>query len=199
MIWDWSYNLSLRLLIVKTSYVQSCYASNRHVQHRRSASRSWNLYAPRNHNYYHHYLLLCQRNRPWWFNIQLSPTNLQGTLILAWLMSSGSLAFWRTKHARLSLSRTIILRWWLTFWFNLWTTLLLEFALLKVFVFIKDFAKMKLGSEYLSCHVFEGTHRDQIRDQLPPVLDILADSLSDLKNTNFGILHFGILEKKNIF
>jgi hypothetical protein len=26
------------------------------------------------------------------------------------------------------------------------------------------------------------THRDQIRDQLPPVLDILADSLSDLKN-----------------
>ncbi len=27
------------------------------------------------------------------------------------------------------------------------------------------------------------THRDQIRDQLPPVLDILADSLSDLKNT----------------
>ncbi len=43
------------------------------------------------------------------------------------------------------------------------------------------------------------THRDQIRDQLPPVLDILADSLSDLKNTNFGILHFGILEKKNIF
>jgi hypothetical protein len=36
--------------------------------------------------------------------------------------------------------------------------------------------------------------RDQIRDQLPPVLDILADSLSDLKNTNFGILNFGILE-----
>jgi hypothetical protein len=27
------------------------------------------------------------------------------------------------------------------------------------------------------------THRDQIRDQLPPVLDKLADSLSDLKNT----------------
>jgi hypothetical protein len=27
------------------------------------------------------------------------------------------------------------------------------------------------------------THRDQIRDQSPPVLDILADSLSDLKNT----------------
>jgi hypothetical protein len=27
------------------------------------------------------------------------------------------------------------------------------------------------------------THRDQIHDQLPPVLDILADSLSDLKNT----------------
>ncbi len=27
------------------------------------------------------------------------------------------------------------------------------------------------------------THRDQIRDQLPPVLDILTDSLSDLKNT----------------
>ncbi len=27
------------------------------------------------------------------------------------------------------------------------------------------------------------THRDQICDQLPPVLDILADSLSDLKNT----------------
>jgi hypothetical protein len=27
------------------------------------------------------------------------------------------------------------------------------------------------------------THHDQIRDQLPPVLDKLADSLSDLKNT----------------
>ncbi len=27
------------------------------------------------------------------------------------------------------------------------------------------------------------THRDQIRDQVPPVLDILTDSLSDLKNT----------------
>jgi hypothetical protein len=38
------------------------------------------------------------------------------------------------------------------------------------------------------------SRRDQIRDQLPPVLDILADSLSDLKSTNFGILHFGILE-----
>ncbi len=27
------------------------------------------------------------------------------------------------------------------------------------------------------------THRDQIRDQLPPVLHKLTDSLSDLKNT----------------
>jgi hypothetical protein len=27
------------------------------------------------------------------------------------------------------------------------------------------------------------THHDQIRDQLPPVLDKLADSISDLKNT----------------
>jgi len=38
------------------------------------------------------------------------------------------------------------------------------------------------------------SRRDQIRDQLPPALDILVDSLSDLKNTNFGILNFGLIE-----
>jgi hypothetical protein len=45
----------------------------------------------------------------------LSPTNLQSALILAWLIRSGSLAFWRTKHVRLYLSQTIILQWRLTF------------------------------------------------------------------------------------
>jgi hypothetical protein len=33
--------------------------------HMRSASRSWNLYAPRDHNYYHHYFLIYQYKRPW--------------------------------------------------------------------------------------------------------------------------------------
>ena len=49
------------------------------------------------------------------FTIQVSLTNLQSTLILAWLLSSGSSVFWRTKLVRLSLSRTIILLLWLTF------------------------------------------------------------------------------------
>jgi hypothetical protein len=49
------------------------------------------------------------------FTIQVSLTNLQSTLILAWLLSSGSSVFWRTKLVRLSLSRTIILLLRLTF------------------------------------------------------------------------------------
>ena len=60
-------------------------------------------------------LMLWQHNRPWGFTIPVSLTNLQSTLILAWLLISGSSVFWRTKLVRLSLSRTIILLLRLTF------------------------------------------------------------------------------------
>ncbi len=132
--------------------------THRHVLHRTSAYRSWSLNASRDHEFYHqYYLLLCQHNRPWWFRIPLSLTNLQGTLILAWLMSSGIVVFRRTRHVRFSFSRTIILRWRRPFLWNLWTTPLLEFDLMQAFVSMQSFVQMKLGSEYLSClrHVFE--------------------------------------------
>jgi hypothetical protein len=176
MIWNWSFSILLTLLIVKTSYEPSCYTSNRHVLHRRSAFRSWSLKATRDHEYCHrYYLLFCQNNRPWDFKIQVSLTIPQSTLILTWLLSSRSLAFRRTKLVRLSLSRTTILLWRLTFWWDLWTTPLLQF--------MKAFAQMKLDSEYLSC--LRG-------DQLPPVLNKLAESLSDLKTTMSSLTSWNV-------
>ncbi len=103
MIWDWGYSLLLPLLMLKTSYDPSCYTSNRHVLHMRSAYRSWSLNtqtcAAQEKGIQELESELAQR----------SLTNLQGTLIFAWLMSSGSLTFRRIRHVRLSLSRTIIL------------------------------------------------------------------------------------------
>jgi hypothetical protein len=115
--------------MVKTSYEPCCYTSNRHVIHRRRAYRNWSLNAQ---------TCAAQEKR-----IQeLESERDQGSRILPSILSP-------VLSAQLTnLQGTLILAW---------TTPLLEFALMKVFVSMQAFVQMKLGSEYLSClrHVFE--------------------------------------------